>query len=66
MKNVLVCVGLVENRVAIKLCRPVLILREKLAMLRVQQWILVFLKGNQCYSLLNERKQIQTAKRAVS
>lgn len=37
MKNVLVCVGLVENRVAIKLCRPVLILREKLAMLRVQQ-----------------------------
>lgn len=37
MKNVLVCVGLVENRVAIKLCRPVLILREKLATLRVQQ-----------------------------
>lgn len=37
MKNVLVCVGLVENRVAIKLCRPMLILREKLAMLRVQQ-----------------------------
>lgn len=37
MKNVLVCVGLVENRVAIKLCRQVLILREKLATLRVQQ-----------------------------